>query len=331
MPEAVGSRAIDRALASLSPGGVLELGFFGGEPLIDPELVLRFTECAIARAGASDQSVRLGITTNGTISNDVAWRVMLRDDMDLTVSHDGLPRVHDRHRLTAGGEPTSDLVTESMRRLVRHGKAFHVNMVVRPDTVGDLADGVRHLRELGVTHTDLSLDLWSEWESQDARRLQESIDRCAEVWVEGLPECGISWFDEKAARLGDVPLTETARCGFGNGELAVAPSGRLYPCERLIGEDSEDNPMRLAGHALEGADFLDMRPGSPRSHTACDACSIESICNTTCRCSNYVRTGDVSRPDRLLCLLNEWCTAAVMRLTQPVSHETVLQTPEVPL
>ena len=331
MPEAVGLRAIDRTLASLSPGGTLELGFFGGEPLIDADLVLRFIEYALVQAGANNQSVRLGMTTNGTISNDVAWRLMLRNDMELTVSHDGLPRVHDRHRLTAGGEPTSDLVTETMRRLVRHGKPFHVNMVVRPDTVGDVAGGIRHLRELGVTHTDVSLDLWSHWDSQDAQRLQEAIDLCAEVWAQGLPQCGINWFDEKAARLGDVPLTETARCGFGNGELAVAPSGRLYPCERLIGEDSEDNPMRLAGHALEGVDFLGMQPALGRSHTACDACSIDSICNTTCRCSNYVRTGDVSRPDRLLCLLNECCTAAVMRLVQPLAHETVLQTPEAPL
>jgi uncharacterized protein len=189
-------------------------------------------------------------------------------------------------------------------------------MVVRPDTVDSLVDGIRHLRALGVTRVDPSLDLWTHWTTDDARRLESAIAGCADLWADALPDLSVSWFDEKTALLGRVPTGESARCGFGAGEIAVAPSGNLYPCERLIGDDAPDNPMRLHGHALAGDHFLMTRPAPGRSDEACDVCAMQSMCNTTCRCSNYVRTGHVDQPDGLLCLFNQVClseTARVLR------------------
>ena len=140
-----------------------------------------------------------------------------------------------------------------------------------------------------------------------------AVARAARVWREGVPDLGVSWFDEKAARLCGIDLTATARCGFGDGQIAVAPSGRLYPCERLIGEDGPTNPMRLPGHVLDGEDFLDFAEPPARGAAACSECGASSLCNTTCRCSNYVRTGNVATPDRLLCLLNEVCLRETMK------------------
>jgi radical SAM protein with 4Fe4S-binding SPASM domain len=84
----------------------------------------------------------------------------------------------------------------------------------------------------------------------------------------------------------------------------VAPSGRLYPCERLIGEDRPDQPLRLPGNALEGTDFLDPTTSFTRC-SPCNRCELAFACDTTCRCSNFIRTGDVNQPDGLLCLLNK--------------------------
>ena len=139
-----------------------------------------------------------------------------------------------------------------------------------------------------------------------------------------MPDFSLSWFDQTTALLGRVPVAASARCGFGAGEIAVAPSGHLYPCERLIGDDAPDNPMRLAGQALAGDHFLIVgRPeglrdtlAAARSDEACDVCAIASTCSTTCRCSNYVRTGHVDQPDGLLCVFNQVCrreTGRVLR------------------
>jgi uncharacterized protein len=286
---------------------VLELGFFGGEPLLEAGLVARLADYASSRAAREGKRVTCSITTNGTVTTPDAGAIMRRAGLDLAVSFDGLPEIHDRHRRFADGRGSSGAVLATMRRLLNEGSEFGAVMVVRPDTVEALADGLAFLRGLGVRRVEPALDLWAEWTAADAARLARAIERAARVWAEGLPRLGVGWFDEKAAQLAGIDPGATARCGFGDGEIAVAPSGSLYPCERLIGEDGPGNPMRLPGHVFEGDDFLGFRHPPARRADACSECRASSLCNTTCRCSNYVRTGDVSKPDGLLCLLNEAC------------------------
>ena len=312
MPEAVGRRAIDRAVASLAPGGVLEMGFFGGEPLLEAELVSGLASYARERAATADVRLSLALTTNGAVAGPAAWAVMSLPDLDLVVSHDGVPEVHDWHRRSVSGRPTSARVLATIDRCLAAGRSFRVVMVVRPDTVRSLPAGVQFLRGLGVRHLEPTLDLWAQWTPGDGRALDAAISRCADIWRSHIPELSIGWLDEKAAVLTGVPQTPTARCGFGVGQVAVTPSGNLYPCERLIGEDDDGNVMRLPGHVSDGEDFLfPRRCGSCRP---CVQCAIRAFCNTTCRCSNYTRTGDLSRPDGLLCLLNRACVREVARV-----------------
>jgi uncharacterized protein len=238
--------------------------------------------------------------------------------LHLAISCDGAPAVHDAHRRFADGRPSSAIVYGTIRRLVADGIAFRVVMVVRPDTLDHLVDSARHLREMGACHLEPSLDLWTRWTQDDEQRLEKAIAGLADFWREGIPGNSIGWFDEKTAHLAKLPIPRIARCGFGDGAVAVAPSGRLYPCERLIGEDGQDNPTRIPGHAAEGHDFLNLRPVHPRQHHACSTCAIDGMCNTFCRCSNYVRTGDIRKPDSLLCTWNQACLAETARVLMPV-------------
>lgn len=312
MSTEIGRAAIARAVRSMRPKGLLELGFFGGEPLLEAELVAELLAYAQQAADSAGVKLRPSLTTNGTVATAAAWNVMTDENVDVCVSHDGLPEVHDHHR-RFDGQGSAEQVLGTIRHLQEHGRAVRVATVVRPDSLRSLPDGIRWLRDHGIRQIDLTLDVWAAWDRGDMQRLEDSLGRTADVWREGLPDCAINWFDEKAAHLTAIPIEPTARCGFGNGEIAVAPSGNLYPCERLIGEDASDHPMRLAGHALDGGDFCrDPAPG--RSTAACSACAIQPQCNTTCRCNNYVRTGDVTRPDALLCLLDRACYRETARV-----------------
>ncbi len=348
MPAEVGRAAIERALASIAPGGAaapggtLDLGFFGGEPLLEAALVNGLIDYARDRARPRGITVSAGLTTNGTVATADAWSLICRPDVSLALSHDGLPEVHNRHRRFADGTSSSARVLRTMERLAEAGKDFRVVMVVRPDNVRLLSAGMLFLQAVGVRCLEPSLDLWTRWSADDVRALEAAVADCAQVWRDGLPGLSVSWFDGKAARLAGLAMPETTRCAFGDGEVAVAPSGRLYPCERLIGEDAEENPVRLAGDVFDGADFLEARrargraaergqEGGERSalrcvergvcaalqpRSGCAECAIRGMCETDCRCSNYVRTGDVSLPDGLLCALNRACvreTAAVLQ------------------
>lgn len=312
LPGEYGRHAIRRAVASLEPGGTLELGFFGGEPLIEAERILEWITFAEEATAAHGTQLQMTMTTNGTFDSAAARGVMTHPRLALFVSHDGLPEIHDRHRVSVIGEGTAAQVERTLRWLIAGEHDFSVNMVVRPDTVAHLPDGIRWLQSLGVRHFSNSLDLWTNWSHDDMTRLREAIFECVAVWRASLPECSISWFDEQVARYLSLPQSETARCGFGHGELAVSPAGNLYPCERLIGADAPNNRWRLAGHVLDGEDFRLPPPAAalPILMSTDESCATTSVCGESCRCSNFVRTGDASRPDLLLTQLATWCAQA---------------------
>lgn len=312
MPTTIGLAAINRALASIGTGGQLHLSFFGGEPLLEASRILEWMEHARRLAQTGGKAVRFNITTNGTVSHGEAWSVMMDEDLEVAISCDGLPEAHDRHRQDSQGRGSARAVEKTLRQLIDSGKPIRTNTVVRPDTLDYLPEGLVYLHDLGVRQVDLSLDLWTTWTAADGYRLEKVVTRAAELWRGWLPDFSLNWFDAKAGRLSNIPFLEgDTRCGFGDGEISVAPSGRLYPCERLIGEDRPENPSRLPGHVLDEDDFLGFAPRSFKACGACSACVLNSVCDTGCRCSNFVRSGDMNRPDGLLCLFNKATANAV--------------------
>ncbi|MHC4389161.1 MAG: radical SAM protein [Planctomycetota bacterium] len=320
MSAEVGRRAIDRGIASIQEGGVLELGFFGGEPFLEADLISSLIEYARIRTQRTGLRLCVAITTNGTVTNRTAWSVMMMPEVDLALSIDGRPEIHDRNRCYANGRGSFESILKTLGRLVDDGKDFKAVTVVRPDSVETLADEVMYLRCLGIRRIELALDIWTRWDSEAIEHLEQAIVACARLWAMGLPDFSLNWFDDKAAMLTDTAEVSACRCGFGKGDIAVAPSGYLYPCERLIQDDSNTNHMRLPGHILEGEDFLFGPIEEVRTAAACQQCAIRPACNTTCGCCNYVRTGGVGRPDRFLCMFNQWC----LRETQAALEEMIV-------
>jgi uncharacterized protein len=315
LPQDYGERAIQRAVASVEPSGTLDVGFFGGEPLLEAPLLLelmKFAEISAARRGIG---LRFNVTTNATVRSPAAWAAMMHPDLDLAISHDGLPAVHDAQRVSVDGTTTSDLVEETMESLHAAGKPYRVVMVMQPQSVSQLPEGLQYLYERGVRRFEPSLNLWTTWTVADGELLARSIGGAADFWGTHLPECGVSWFDEQAARLARVPIDASARCGFGGGEIAISPAGNLYPCERLVGADEPTNPMRLPGHVMDGGDFLSLQKPPGSSPDECLPCVLREQCSTAvCYCSNYVRTGSVTRPDRLLCMFDQVCYRETARV-----------------
>jgi uncharacterized protein len=275
-----------------------------------------------ARTKTSDADIQLipTVTTNGTISDFRAWALMTLPEMELAISVDGRPENHDRYRRFANGKGSSDVVLTTLDKLIKKGKAFKVVCVVGPENVKIVDENIHFLRSLGVRQIEPSLDLWSQWDSSSLENLEQTIIRCAKIWLEGLPDFNLSWYDDKAALLAQFPNVDRCRCGFGKGDIAVTPAGNLYPCERLIGDDAEENHARLPGHVGIGDDFLFGTATNTRTAEPCRECGIEAVCNTTCGCCNQIRTGKPGQPDGLLCMFNQWC----LRETQAILEKIVV-------
>jgi uncharacterized protein len=303
----VGRKAIDRSIGSIQEGGILELVFFGGEPLLEADLISLLAD--YARNGTQRAGLRLymAVTTNGTITNRQAWAIMMMSGVDVALSIDGPPEIHDRNRFFANGKGSCETVLKTIGQLLDAGKDIKAVTVLRPDSVHTLADVIMYLQGLGISRVELALDIWTRWDSESTENLERAIVQCGRLWAKGLPNLSINWFDDKAAMLTRKIKPSLGRCGFGRGDIAVSAAGYLYPCERLIGDDRQTNRLRLPGNVFGGEDFLLGSVKETRTAESCRQCAIQSACSTTCACCNYVRTGDTGKPDALLCLFNQWC------------------------
>ena len=116
MPLEVGRAAIERAFRALDLCGGLNVSFFGGEPLLESARILEWMAYARRRSEVQEKQVRFNLTTNGTLTGRDAWRVIMSDDLDVAVSFDGVPELHDRHRRTAQGLGSAATMKATLER-----------------------------------------------------------------------------------------------------------------------------------------------------------------------------------------------------------------------
>lgn len=307
LPLDLGRRAIDRALRSVETGGALELSLFGGEPLLAWDLGRALVEHAHARAAEAGVRLLPHLTTNGTHLDARVADEAAALGVNLALSLDGLPEVHDAARPRRGGRPSSDAALAALDLLVGLRLPFKVVSVVRPASVDRLAEGARFLVARGAAHLVPTLDVSAAWTQADLPRLRAAVRGLRELAAER-PRVRIDWLDAKAWSLEHGAVA--GGCGVGAGEVAVAPSGRLYPCERLVVEDPEPRGGPLAsGHVLDGdGPFADAgRRARPADASACGACATRPHCHNACACANLARTGALDGPDGLICTLEQAC------------------------
>jgi len=301
MDRATGRASVDRALVKLQPGEELSLGLFGGEPLLVWPLARDLVDYARARCSAAGHPLSVHLTTNGTHLDSSCLDELLAREVQLSLSCDGLAEVHDAWRPKAGGRPSSAAVLRALDLLVARGVPFRVVSVVRPETVAQLAAGVRFLADRGARRFVPSLDWGADWRPHHAAELTRAVAELRELWVEAFPRLEIGWLESKVVLLARPDLEAGTCCG---DHAAVAPSGRRYPCERLVGDDRGRLPT-CAG-------------GTP---AACQACPIRRLCSSSrSACVNLARTGYADRPDGLVCALEKACVSEAAAGIRAVAH-----------
>jgi uncharacterized protein len=305
MPLDVAGRIIDFAFRNTPPSEDIDLGFFGGEPLLEFPLLRAVTQRIETHASYDQCRVKLSVVTNGTLLSAEIARFLQQHRIAVTISCDGPPAVHDKFRHFPGGGGTSRMVENGIRTALAVLERVPVNAVYRPDTVEHLPEVIDYLSSLGVRQIYLNPDFSAGWTEEAVARVppiyQAIAERYMNFYREGRPHF-ISLIDSKITvmlRGGYQPLE---RCRMGTGEFAFTPSGHVFPCERLVASDPEKHAIGSTNGLVQIGPLRDhFAPGPPVS-APCVLCGLQGYCVNWCGCSNYFMTGSYNRVSPFLCV-----------------------------
>ena len=301
----VAKRGIDLAFAQ-RPRKELVLGFFGGEPLLQWPLLQQATEYACAQAHQAGIAFTPTVTTNGLLLTEDRLQWLNTNGFFPALSLDGNRAMHEAARPTVGGRSSFAASERGVRRALKVFPDLEVIAVIDPANVAHLADGVRYLGdELGVLDISLNPNFSGSWTPETFAIWDEQYRAIGAYFLERYRAnrpLTINFIDIKIITHLKRGYDCADRCSFGEQEFAVAPSGRLYPCERVIGDDT-DSALCLGdvftGIATKKRFGILAQRGN--MDEPCRTCAIQPRCMNWCGCVNYATSGAIDRTDGVLC------------------------------
>ena len=283
--------------------GAFQLGFFGGEPLQEWALLQASTR--IAKELLSGRQLALTVTTNGMGLSESRVKWLFNEGFYLGVSIDGNREMHDACRSLCGGNSSFDAVLRGLKNALVHPARVETIMVIDPANVALAADGVAFLAGLGVERISFNPNFYAEWDESDLEALDHAYESAGDVMLSAYRDgdsFALNVLDSKIiTRLKDG-YAKSDRCNFGCGEIAVAPSGNIYPCERLVGDDSDHDVCIGSvhtGYDMEKRVSLIGKRGN--QDLECATCDLRPRCMNWCGCINYSTTGAIDSAPGLVC------------------------------
>lgn len=236
----------------------VDFSFFGGEPLIHLDLVrdaIEQMERSITAMPGPRPTMRVILNTNGTLVNDEVIELLKHRTTTVFVSLDGDRETHDKYRLNAGGKGSYDDVLRGIRRMRDGGIGFQIVSVVSVATAPALGRTVRACADLGAVKLTLAPNFRDDWDEGSIERLRAGLHDAGDAWIEMFRAGRAYAIEPLHTKIlthlkGGIPCP--SRCLLGGEEFTVAPTGRIYPCAQMVGEDKGGE--LVIGHVDRGLD-----------------------------------------------------------------------------
>lgn len=317
-------RVIDFSFRHTAPDEVVDLGYFGGEPLIEFARLQAITDLIKSHPEYRPERVVLSVISNGTVWSEAIADYLEAQRIHPCMSCDGPSNVQDYARRFRNGRPTSAAVEANLRRAAARFPDLHVNAVFGPATLRQLPKTIDHLVGLGVRKIHLNPDYSAAWAGSDLEDLPAVYSEVGSRYLHyrrlGAP-IFVNLIDSKIAAILRGGYQPGEMCRMGSAEFAYTPGGWIYGCERLVGAGDGSGPHCL-GHVDAGL------AGSARAcsldrlgNTECAACGIRDYCMRWCGCSNYFSSGRYDRVGPFLCASERAAIAAAFRVFRAVERQ----------
>jgi len=301
MSEETAKKAIDFLILNSGKRKVLEVDFFGGEPLMNFDVVKRLVEYARDIEEKCGKHFRFTLTTNGMLIDDDVIDFCNREMDNVVLSLDGRKEVHDRFRKTAGGNGSFDVIVPKFKKLVdarkngsyyMRGTFTHFN----PDFTEDIAT----MLDLGFDELSMEPVVCPPTDKyaltdEDKEIIYGQYEKLADMMIERRKAGKPFTFYHYMLDLDGGPCIykRISGCGSGTEYLAVTPTGELYPCHQFVG-----NKDYLMGDIWQGVTRTDIRDKFKKcnaySRKECEECWARLYCSGGCAANAYNSTGDIN-------------------------------------
>ena len=304
MSRQVAEKAVAYMFARSTAEETVNIGFFGGEPLLDFALLKDVTKMIVNHPLYDEDRVVLRIVSNGTVYSSEIADFLERYKIGLGLSYDGLPWIQDQYRPFVSGAGSAPVVEKNLQTFLGRFPLMPVNAVFNAETFRLLPHTVDYLSSLGVRNIHLNPDIGGKWTGETIAELETIYADVAEkylsFYLDGDPHY-ISLIDSKIAVLLRGGYRPDEKCSMGTGELAIGVTGNLYPCERLVGAD--DGATHCIGHIDKDRIACTCGGSIPRviQTLSCHDCSLQDYCMHWCGCTNFFGTGDYNRVNQFIC------------------------------
>lgn len=290
----VGKKALDFLIANSGSRRNLEVDFFGGEPLMNWQVVKALTAYGREQEKLWDKHFRFTLTTNGVLLNDEVQDFVNREMDNVVLSLDGRKEINDKMRPFRNGRGSYDLIVPKFQKLAhsRNQEKYYIRGTFTRENL-DFSRDVEHFAGLGFQQISIepvvgeATDPYAIQE-QDLPKIFREYDRLASSMVDRERKGeGFTFFHFMLDLEGGPCLAKRlSGCGSGTEYLAVTPWGDFYPCHQFVG-----NEEFLMGNVEEGIVRPDIagefRSCSVYSKEKCKNCFAKFYCSGGCMANSY--------------------------------------------
>lgn len=304
----VGKKAIDFLIKASGKRKNLEVDFFGGEPLMNFDVVKGIVEYARSIEKDNGKNFRFTITTNGILLNDEIMEYINENMHNVVLSIDGRKEVHDRMRPRAGGQGSYDNIVPKFQKLAesRNQTDYYVRGTFTRHNL-DFGKDVLHLADLGFKQISVEPVVADPSEDyaireEDLPVIFEEYERLAKDIIKRRKEG--KWFNFFHFMIdltgGPCVTKRLVGCGSGTEYLAVTPTGDLYPCHQFVGQ--EQFKMGTVDTGVVNTDIRkDFEQCNVYNKPVCQDCWAKFYCSGGCVANSYNSHGDLITPYEIGC------------------------------
>ncbi|MBP7186743.1 MAG: thioether cross-link-forming SCIFF peptide maturase [Ruminococcus sp.] len=306
-----GKHAIDFLLENSGDRPNLELDFFGGEPLMNFNVVKQIVEYARSREKEYNKKFRFTITTNGLLLDDDKIDFINKEMSNVVLSIDGRKEVNDYFRVLPNGQGCYDMIIPKYKKLVegRGDKEYYVRGTFT-NRNKDFSNDVFALYEAGFDQISVEPVVGDSDEyalvMDDLPEIFKEYERLADRIIENEKNGKKFNFFHFMIDLDQGPcaIKRLRGCGCGNDYVAVTPDGDIFPCHQFVGIDEYK-----MGNIDEGTFDQEMKKDFAAAHVYskpdCRECWAKFYCSGGCNANNYQYEGDIRKAHKISCELEK--------------------------